>query len=401
MIYVVEAFVEDYLHVLANVNLIKIFKNVYPNEPFVFISAEKHNVKVEKNFEGQNNGIVFQRIKNLASSENFFVSVHRVFYRFYRDFNLLRTLFKKCNPNDKIVVTHIHFISLVLLKLIKKKYPDITVFSIIHGDVEYAYYSNNLRQRVVGFFHKLMFKIDAKNFYYVFLTPISKKILVESKWIKPNEIFAIELPTFPNQNKYISDENTQKKTIKIGHIGSAGLRKNVQLFYELALKLKDSILDERLEFCVVGVLDNSIAPFLNSLVVDYVDKEVGKPLLREVYDEKISDLHYSIFFYGKNDFILRSSAAFFDAIFFEKPIIALRNTFFEDIFEREGDIGYLCEDLEEMRQLMINLTEKKEIYDDKYIVLLQNIKKYKAKLSISDISFDLKKEIESREILEV
>ncbi|WP_433813721.1 hypothetical protein [Flavobacterium johnsoniae] len=401
MIYVVEAFVEDYLHVLANVNLIKIFKNVYPNEPFVFISAEKHNVKVEKNFEGQNNDIIFQSIKNLAASENFFVSVYRVFYRFYRDLRLLYTIFKKCKPNDKIVVTHIHFMSLVLLKLIKKRYPEITAFSIIHGDVEYAYYPNNLRQKVVGFFHKLMFKIDAKNFYYVFLTPISKKILVESKWIKSDDIFAIELPSFPNENKYISNEYTQNKTIKIGHIGSAGLRKNVQLFYQLASRIKDSISEERLEFSVVGVLDNSISSFLNPLVIDYVDGQVGKPLLRDVYDEKVSNLHYSIFFYGKNDFILRSSAAFFDAIFFEKPIIALRNTFFEDIFKREGDIGYLCEDLEEMRRLMIDFTDKREIYDDKYIVLLQNIKKYKAKLSIIDISFDLKKEIESRKIIEV
>lgn len=399
MIYVVEAFVEDYLHVLANVNLIKIFKNVYPNESLVFISAEKHNVKVKKNFEDQNDEIVFESIDNLVASDNFFISVYRVFYRFFRDLRLFHTIFKKCKGNDKIVVTHIHFMSLILLKLIKKKYPNVTIFSIIHGDVEYAYFATNLRQRVVGFFHKLMFKINVQNFYYVFLTPISKKILVDSQRIKLNEIFAIELPTFPNENKFITDKISQKGIIKIGHIGSAGVRKNVQLFYELASSVRDSISKRSLELSVVGVLDNSIAPFLNSLVVDYVNNEVDKPLLREVYDEKISSLHYSIFFYGKNDFILRSSAAFFDAIFYEKPIIALRNTFFEDVFKREGNIGYLCESLEEMAQLIEDFTVQKEMYDQKYILLLENIKKYKSKLSIVDISADLKKEIESKKIM--
>lgn len=400
MVYVVEAFVEDYLHVLANVNLIKIFKNVFPTESFVFISAKKHNDQVKVYFEEQQSEIFFQSIPNLISSGNFFARLYRVPFRFFRDIRLINNILKKCKPGDSVVITHIHFVSLVLLKVIKKSYPEVTLFSVIHGDVEYAFFPKNKQQELVGFFHKWMFNIKAKNFYYVFLTQMSTKILVDSNSLQSSELFSIELPTFPNGNKYVLEDFFPKYPLKIGHIGSAGLRKNVQLIYELATRVQESIVAGNLELSLVGVLDDkNILPFLNPLVVDYVNNEVNKPLLRSLYDEKISGLHYSIFFYGKNDFILRSSAAFFDAIYYEKPIIALRNTFFDDVFKREGAIGYLCDNLEEMATLIQNFAAEKEKYDQQYILLVQNIKKYKSKLSIHDISLGLKEEFEFKKIL--
>ena len=136
MVYVLEAFVEDYLHVLANVNLIKIFRNVFPKESFVFISAKKHNDQVKVYFEETENEVAFQSFANLVTSDNFFARLYRVPFRFFRDIRLIDSVLKKCKPGDTVVITHVHFVSLVLLKLIKKKYPEVSLFSVIHGDVE-------------------------------------------------------------------------------------------------------------------------------------------------------------------------------------------------------------------------------------------------------------------------
>lgn len=393
MIYIIEAFVEDYLHVLANVNIIKIFKKIYEKESILFISPEKHNNQVKIYF-GDQEEVGFHSVKNLTIiPSNLINRVLLILSRIYRDYKILNDVFKKCKPGDKVIITHIYFPSLVLVKLIKKRYTKVTTFSVIHGDVEFIYFPEKTTDKIVGFFHKLMFKIKAKNFYYLFLTPTSKQILVESKRIKSDEIFAIDLPTFPNENKFEKDENLSNKTLKIGHIGSAGIRKNVHLFYDLAEHLTEVINRDELEFSNVGVLETSIEPYLNPLIKNYVSNEINKPLLREVYDEKISELHYAVFFYGKNDFILRSSAAFFDAIFYEKPLIAIRNTFFEDVFKREGEIGYLCENLSEMETLINSILKEGKKNDEKYLSFIKNIKNYKSKLSIENISSNLKNDI--------
>ncbi|SFA42246.1 Glycosyltransferase involved in cell wall bisynthesis [Pedobacter suwonensis] len=400
MIYIIEAFVEDYLHVLANVNIIKIFRNIYTDKPIVFTSPKKHNEQVKECFKSADPLISFESVPNLnVATTNIFNRVYLILLRIQRDISLLNKVFKKCKPGDIVVVTHIYFPCLVLLKLIKKKYPLVTTLSVIHGDVEYVYYPKTKQQKIVGFFHKLMFKIKAKQFYYIFLTPISKQILLETKKTTHAETLAIELPPFPNDHSFKDSLTLPRDVLKIGHVGSAGVRKNVHLFYELAVKLKVEIEGGTLQLSNVGVLETSIEPFLSPLIIDFVNQTIDKPLSREKYNEKISDLHYAIFFYGKDDFILRSSAAFFDAIFYEKPLIVLKNTFFEDVFKREGEIGYLCENLEEMAILINQLLTQQRYHEEKYVLMVENIRKYKSKLTIDIISSDLKNGMESLGII--
>jgi hypothetical protein len=399
MVYVVEAFVEDYLHVLANVNLIKIFEHVYPDEDFVFISPVKHNSNVAKYFERGRNKIIFETIPNLSDSpQSFFDRVNLIFSRIKRDLKIINTVFKRAKPGDRIIITHIHFLSLVLVKLFKMRYRNLITIFVVHGDVEFVYFPVSKEQKVIGYFHKLMFKIKAVNFYYLFLTPYSKRILFDSKRTSPEETLAIELPTFPVDKKFSGATLELQEKIRIGHIGSAGVRKNVHMFYDLAFSLKSIIDNKELELSNVGVLENTIAPFLNPLVINFVGDQLNSPLSRKVYDEKIANLHYAIFFYGPNDFILRSSAAFFDAIFYEKPIIVLQSKFFEDLFQREGEIGYLCESLNDMAILIKELVTDREKSKEKYFFLVENIRKYKNKLSIEDISYNLKKDMECKGI---
>jgi hypothetical protein len=393
MIYILEAFVEDYLHVLANVKIINIFNKIYPKEPIVFTSPSNHNAHVKKYFD-LNGQITFQSIENLdIPTTNILNRAFLIMSRIYRDFVMLSQVFRKCQKGDVVVVTHIYFPSLILMKLIKKFHPKTVTFSIIHGDVEYAFYPTTLEQRIVGWFHRVMFKLKAKNFYYIFLTPVSKQILVDSNHTTSINTFAIELPTFPKEDNYVQVGRINWDNIRVGHVGSAGIRKNVQLFYQLATALTDDIMSNKLQLSNVGVLETSIAPFMNPLILNYVNNQINKPLSRAEYDENIASLNYSIFFYGKNDFILRSSAAFFDAIYYEKPIIALRNTFFDDLFEREGQLGYLCDNLEDMAVLVHSLTEvgkHRLLYD----ALINNIRSYKNKLKLETIALNLDRELQ-------
>lgn len=388
MIYILEAFVEDYLHVLANVNIIKIFKNIHPEQPIFFSSPKKHNDNVRKYFTHAPSNIRFDPFENLTvDTGNIFKRTWLILSRFFRDIRVLLTTFRRAKANDIIVITHIYFTSLVLIKIIKKFYPRKATYLVIHGDVEYVFYPKGMQQTLVGFFHKLMFKFSCKNFHYIFLTPISKQILVSAKLIKENEGFAIELPTFATEDLVqIQNTRSQSEIIKIGHIGSAGTRKNVHYMFKVAQELEHLIKNGLIQLINVGVLEGTIKPFLSPLVIDYVDGKINKPLSREQYDVQISRLDYAVFFYGQTDFILRSSAAFFDAIFFEKPMIVLKNPFFIEVFDRAGAIGYICEDLDDMVSLITDLIKSKANHESRYLTFVENIRKYKSSLRIENIS---------------
>lgn len=395
MIYIVEAFVEDYLHVLANVNLIEIFRKVYDKDSMVFIAPEKHTDKVKKYFNDGDTSLSFKPINNLkVAADNLISRCCLILARLFRDVITFYKLFRLSKATDIVVITHIYYPSLVLIKVLKKYFfPNVITFVVIHGDVEYVYYPLNQQHKIIGFLYKLAFKIKAKNFKYIFLTPISKDILIQTNRTSADETIAIELPTFPNRINYEEKNNSNHLKLRIAHIGSAGIRKNVHLFYQLADKLKLELFNNYLEFSNIGVLEMDIQPYLNPLIKNYVNDIIGKPLERKDYDSKISDLDYAIFFYGKNDFILRSSAAFFDAIYYEKPFIALKNTFFDDLFSREGILGYLCENLEEMANVITNLAHDRENAEIKRLKMMQNIRIYKSKLTIESISSALKKDI--------
>ena len=47
-----------------------------------------------------------------------------------------------------------------------------------------------------------------------------------------------------------------------------------------------------------------------------------------------------------------------DAFRNAKPCIALRTPLFEEYFETMGNIGYLCQDLDEMRQVISRVTSR-------------------------------------------
>lgn len=204
----------------------------------------------------------------------------------------------------------------------------------------------------------------------------------------------MELPTFEKITPLISSSDLSTP-IRFGHIGSAGKRKNVDKLYDIASINSDLVKSKKIEFWVVGILEDSIKQHLNANVKNLVNDQINTPLSREKYDSEVANLDYSMFFYGQNDFLLRSSAAFFDAIFYEKPIIAIKNRFFVDMFVVNGEMGYLCEDVDEMNALIEGIVLNRELSLKSYKLFIDNIQAYKKTLSIDNIAADLKDQLKS------
>lgn len=68
------------------------------------------------------------------------------------------------------------------------------------------------------------------------------------------------------------------------------------------------------------------------------------------YSSYVKGMDYLLFFYDPNSYKLTASGAILEAIWNEKPILALRNAYFDYLFEKYGPIGYLCDNVKELLQ---------------------------------------------------
>lgn len=405
MIIIVDRFVEGHLHVLANVNTLKILDLVFPKKPKVFVAEKTHMELVSKYFDSVvSEKITFSPYENKKYKDvGKIKQAFRVLSRLRNDIVYFYSLFKSVSktPADLVFITHVYPLSLVFVKLIKRFFPKVKLIITIHGEIEYLFYGKTRYEKWIGKMYGLTFKIKTSNTLFLFLTKVSKQILIHSKRLTEEEILEIELPALPDTKSIINNyyNNNNSESIRIGHIGSAGLRKNTQFFYTLANNFIKEIESKQIVFSVIGPIEDNLTPYLNNNVQNFVNSKTNVHLDREIYNCETTKLDYSIFFYGENDFVLRSSAAFFDAIYFEKPLIVLKNQFFEEIFKVAGNIGYLCADSKEMELVIQKIIKEHNTAGSLYQSQLKNIKKYKETLNLNYIATDLASQMNNLNLL--
>ncbi|MDL1914022.1 MAG: glycosyltransferase family 4 protein [Bergeyella sp.] len=117
--------------------------------------------------------------------------------------------------------------------------------------------------------------------------------------------------------------------------------------------------------------------------VNFVAKK-NTYLSRKEFNEGVEKLDFILFFYDNEQYRLTASGAIFDAIEHEKVIIAIRNDYFEEIFQKCGDLGFLCKDDTEVFEIVNkilgneldyshvyeNIRRAKEIYDYRNQIIL-------------------------------
>lgn len=72
----------------------------------------------------------------------------------------------------------------------------------------------------------------------------------------------------------------------------------------------------------------------------------GRLLPFEEYNAYVQSMDAMLLLYDTNSYKLTASGAILESIWSEKPVIALRNAYFEYLFTKYGDLGILCNDIE-------------------------------------------------------
>lgn len=373
-------------HAPINASFLTTINCAFPNEKInVFLQKRHKNtvIKVLTNNKQKHDNLKFHQIWGISNKKNTLSLFLSYLICTFYDSALLIT-----QKSNRIFYTSVNPISLFFVKLLNALFPR-RIYIILHGELEYlnAHSDHKLpiQTRLLRKWYRLIFwRLLTKNVKYIVL---GESIMVNLRKLKEVEFpssnfIVIDHPYFFKENATIKNDS---ETIIFAIVGHVAAIKGSHLIYELAERNKTSVISGKLKFKIIGHISECVNKFKNSLVITKSEKYF---MPREEYEAEISSLHYILFFYPESMYKYIASGAFFDAISFEKPIIALRNSFFEYYFDKFHDIGYLCNGLDEMQTHITNFDQ------EKYNIQVQNIIKAKEFLSIENISNKLMSQID-------
>jgi hypothetical protein len=141
--------------------------------------------------------------------------------------------------------------------------------------------------------------------------------------------------------------------VRFGFLGSAS--KGFDAFAGIARAVRETAGMGRAEFTLVGFVAE---PAMRRASTKWVAGVSADPLSRDEFARRASQLTYPVALGNPRHYRLTASATFLDALSYVKPGIYLRNPFVEHYFRQMGDIGYLCETVEEVKQTIESIVRE-------------------------------------------
>lgn len=384
MIIIADLNKTKYEHLQFNAAFIKVLQNIYSTQKlFVFMEKQLYSNVCDE--LGNMENLTYNQIFLSNENSKLYLKLLKIILSNYY---LLKILIRFNNRDDSIYFLNMRPVTNFLYKIIRPLFSKSKVYIILHGELvmlKNEFDKNKIHK--MSYYVNRMLKSDIPNSKYIVLGESIKQNLLKYTNLNSNDIISMDIP-FINKKIDVNQDNV-KGTITVSSIGIVNEFKKSFFMFELGMYLKDYINIGKLKLNIIGKVPLKYDKYINNYVEyygignDHIDSQ-------ELYDKcKLAD--YFIFFYSKSDYELIASGAFFDAITYEKPIIAFKNDYFEHYFKIAGDIGYLCNDFKEMKEVIANILDNnlKDEYDNQ----VENIKKLKKIIDIKNIANNLKNEI--------
>ena len=256
-----------------------------------------------------------------------------------------------------------------------------------HGEMEYliADYS------FFGPFNRLLFKLGRsfflnkkihieKNIKFVVL---GDSILKNIKKITPFNIsssfIAIDHSYFFKND--INNKDSFSDSVKIGTVGLFYKKKGADEFCYLVSLINNN----KIKFSITGKIFYDLDK-LKKLNVD-LPNNLGKGFVsRDELETRVKKLDFILYLYPTDSYQLMASGAILDALSLQKPIIALKNDYFDYIFKKFGEFGFLFESVEKIAEFLNHNSLKSTQSSFDYLSIQK-------RLSVSTISEELKESL--------
>lgn len=368
-------------HEIFNTAFFKILEKNY--DSITYISSDScieaiSKILKDKGLSYDESKIRFKKIQVLQGSKSYHIFLRKLFASFLLFFLLIK------NRKESITLANLNEFSTLYLNSLVNIF-NIKLTIIAHGELEYMI--QDVPKNKPIFLYKNLLKRFFKNKISenIQILTLGKSIEDNLKQMFPVNfkiIKSIEHPYFFDHNEV--PEISNSNIIRMGIVGTVGENKGMNEFIKLSQYLKTSIQQGIIEFHVIGKHSYNIENYPQLCFLAKPNTSIPT----KEYNDAIQKLDFILFFYNENQYRLTASGAVFDAINHNKPIIALKNSYFNHVFSY-GKVGYLCENIEEMKDIIKDVVDKKNvnfdlqiefekiksIFDWKHIVLPLIIKK--------------------------
>jgi hypothetical protein len=148
---------------------------------------------------------------------------------------------------------------------------------------------------------------------------------------------------FPLQ--YVQKSKCHYPTLNLAIIGLATRAKGSNKIITLYDNLYSMNLQDKVNLSIIGKVVDFAKELENTTIRHYTHSSF---LNQEDYDRLIKEQDFILFFYPDETYKFTASGSFLDCLLHDKPIIAIRNSFFSYYMEKIGPIGYLTDTITEM-----------------------------------------------------
>ncbi|NPV51771.1 MAG: glycosyltransferase [Candidatus Methanofastidiosum sp.] len=349
MIIICEPQCVGFEHSEFNAALITVTKYAFPNEKIMFMAEKDHLSLVKETLDSNSVNVEYMEIK--APPRNLIAPILFPF-----ELILIKKVFAITrNLNcDRIIFCSIRRPSLVSVKLMIRIYNDIKCVIVLHNIVE-AVTKKPYELTEIPFWLRFWIKFrNISRLRYIALSPSIEIELIKRLPSLKNYVISIDFPYFfqSNTKKEFLKTNSKTDAIKFGFFGVANVRKGAENFFKLAKEIKNEKTRYTPEFILIGpVEDKKLMNITENVFIPSPDK----PLSGRDFEKYAEDLDYALIFHKPEQHQLTATASFFDAISYLKPVIAVKNPFVEYYFNEMGNIGYLCDDYSQIKNLILKI----------------------------------------------
>lgn len=337
-----------HMHEMFNASSLVMFSHLYDRVDYYASYSSIYNVK---KIIGTLPANIYIHSIYIVNTQKHFGKIRRFLKQIQA--TLLNVYFiRYVNYNDDIVINYMTAISLYPINIITN-YCKRRVLIVCHSDIQEV-----LGKHKVSYLFKKSIRMltnrNVKIASSLWFAVLSESILINVKGIVSNQVkeklvFFDHTAIFQYSDKI--EEDKHNSILKLGYIGELRQSKGADTFLTLAKKFRHN---PHVEFRIIGstkgkrvILEEAGVIIPNGVGDDFISRELMYSLIKE--------LDYVIYCFPPEDYKYTASGSIFDAIDCERPIIAIKNDYFDGLFNSYGHFGFLAQNEKEIAQIIASL----------------------------------------------
>ena len=274
------------------------------------------------------------------------------------------------NNNDIFITCGIPYTIYWCNKLLKAN----KLYYVMHGGLEYV--EKKISPIKLYYYLKKQLNNLSENSKLIVLGDSIKDNLTKKLEFLKDSIISIDHPYLSSDSFENKNEKKSNNSIKIGTIGVATLEKGNMDIIDISKFLKQRKFDN-IELYHIGKINAELQIIKNYVHLPFDSQDL---IESSSFNEEIHKLDYFLFLYPSSNYKYTASGALFDAFVHGKPIVAIKNDFFEYFFNKYPGIGFLYDSIEDLCEGILKLPQI-DSFEYNYMVkmckiTLQNVSPY-------------------------